>query len=166
MTFADLPASSSVFVDANIFVYHFEPHASYGTACTDLMERVERQELTAFTSAHVLSEVAHRLMALEAIKAFGWPEAGIAVRLRKHPAQVQTLQRFRMALQEIPRYGIQMIDTASGFIDTAAGISQQSGLLHNDALIIAIMRHHGLTNLASEDSDFDRVAGITRYAPV
>jgi predicted nucleic acid-binding protein len=38
-------------------------------------------------------------------------------------------------------------------------------LLHNDALIVAVMRHHGLTNIASEDADFDRVPGITRYAP-
>jgi predicted nucleic acid-binding protein len=37
--------------------------------------------------------------------------------------------------------------------------------LHNDALIIAVMRAHGLTNLASADPDFDRVPGITRYGP-
>ncbi len=33
------------------------------------------------------------------------------------------------------------------------------------ALIVAVMQSHGLTNLASSDSDFDRVAGLTRYAP-
>jgi predicted nucleic acid-binding protein len=31
---------------------------------------------------------------------------------------------------------------------------------------IAVMRVHGLTNLASADPDFDRVPGITRYGPV
>lgn len=35
-----------------------------------------------------------------------------------------------------------------------------------DALIVAVMQHHCLTNLASNDADFDRVSGITRYAPV
>jgi hypothetical protein len=29
----------------------------------------------------------------------------------------------------------------------------------------AMMRDHGLISLASNDSDFDRVPGITRYAP-
>jgi predicted nucleic acid-binding protein len=47
----------------------------------------------------------------------------------------------------------------------AAGLSQQTGLLSNDALIVAVMQNHGLTNLASHDADFDRVAGLTRYAP-
>jgi len=40
-----------------------------------------------------------------------------------------------------------------------------SGLLHNDALILAVMQANGLTNLASHDADFDRVPGILRYAP-
>jgi predicted nucleic acid-binding protein len=35
----------------------------------------------------------------------------------------------------------------------------------NDALGIALMRLHELTNLASHDVDFDRVPSITRYRP-
>jgi predicted nucleic acid-binding protein len=37
--------------------------------------------------------------------------------------------------------------------------------LSGDALIIAVMREHGLVSLASHDADFDRVAGIVRYGP-
>ena len=44
-------------------------------------------------------------------------------------------------------------------------LSQQIGLLTNDALIVAVMRANGLTKIASNDADFDRVPGITRYAP-
>ena len=35
----------------------------------------------------------------------------------------------------------------------------------SDALIVAVMRAAGLTHLASHDADFDRVHGLTRYAP-
>ena len=38
-------------------------------------------------------------------------------------------------------------------------------MLTNDALIVALMQANGLTSLASNDPDFDRVPGITRYAP-
>jgi hypothetical protein len=31
---------------------------------------------------------------------------------------------------------------------------------------VALMRQQGLTNLASEDADFDHVPGLTRYAPI
>jgi predicted nucleic acid-binding protein len=30
---------------------------------------------------------------------------------------------------------------------------------------VAIMQAHGLDKIASNDADFDRVPGITRYAP-
>jgi predicted nucleic acid-binding protein len=166
MIFADIPAATAVFLDANVFVYHFEPHAQYGAACTDLIERIEQQDLAGWTSAHVLAEAAHRLMALEAMKVFGWPQAGIAVRLRNHPREVQTLRQFRDALREIPNYGVQLVDLPAGLIDSAAAISQQTGLLTNDALIVALMHAHQLTALTSADSDFDRAPGISRYAPV
>lgn len=35
-----------------------------------------------------------------------------------------------------------------------------------DAMIVAIMQHFGLSNLASHDDDFDRVPRLNRYAPV
>src|SRR4051812_12905540 len=98
MTFADLSAAAAVFLDANTIVYHFSQHARYGAACTDLLERIARQQLVGYTSSHVLSEAAHRLMTLEAIDRYGWPYAGIAQRLRRHPADVQALTRFRQAI--------------------------------------------------------------------
>ena len=166
MTCADLPAGAAVFVDANTLVYHFQPHPVLGPACTALVERIERQDLVGFTSTHVLSELAHRLMTLEACLAFGWPFAGIAQRLRQHPARVQTLTRFRQAVQEVPRLGIQVLTIPAHLVDAAAAVSQQTGLLSNDALIVAVMQANGLTPLASNDADFDRVPGLTRYAPV
>jgi predicted nucleic acid-binding protein len=50
-------------------------------------------------------------------------------------------------------------------ISSATVVSQQHGLLSNDALIVAVMRNHGLINLASSDTDFDRVPGLMRFAP-
>jgi predicted nucleic acid-binding protein len=67
MIFADLLAGAPVFVDANTLVYHFALDPRHGTACTQLLERVARQELVAFTSTHVLSDATHRCMTLEAI---------------------------------------------------------------------------------------------------
>jgi predicted nucleic acid-binding protein len=47
----------------------------------------------------------------------------------------------------------------------AARLSRQYELLSGDALIVAVMQANGLTQLASNDADFDRVAWITRFAP-
>ena len=55
--------------------------------------------------------------------------------------------------------------TAESLLGDAVRIIKQHELLVGDALIVAIMQAHGLTSLASNDADFDRVPGITRYAP-
>src|SRR5262245_52921664 len=104
MIFADLLAGASVFVDANTFVYHFSLHTRYGAACTQLLERVARHELIAFTSVHVLSDATHRAMTLEAVAQFGWSYAGIVQRLKKHPAEVQALSQFRRVVGEVPNF--------------------------------------------------------------
>ena len=75
------------------------------------------------------------------------------------------MKRFRQAIQEIPLFSIRILTIDPAWLDRAAEISQQTGLLHNDALVIAVMRAHGITNLASADPDFDRVPGMTRYGP-
>jgi len=165
MIYADLPAGATAFVDASVFIHHFEPNAVFGPASTEFLERIENQVINGVTTTHIVSEVAHRLMTIEAMQTFGWKSAGIAVRLRNHPTEVQTLKRFRQAVQEIPRFGVQILTVDPAWLDAAADLSQQTGLLHNDALVVAAMRAHGFTNLASADPDFDRVPGLTRYAP-
>src|SRR5258708_16117866 len=132
MIFADLPAGATVFVDAGVFIHHFEPNATFGPASTQILERIENQVIHGVSSTHIVSEVAHRLMTIEAMQSFGWKSAGIALRLRNHPAQVQTLKRFRQAIQEIPLLGLRIPTIDSAWLDPAAEISQQTGLLHND----------------------------------
>jgi predicted nucleic acid-binding protein len=162
MTFAAIPHGSSIFVDANTFVFDFGMHPRYGVPCRELLERIALAELQGFTSAHVLCDLAHRAMTVEAISQFGWPQAGIASRLRKHPTEVQKLSRFRQATDAVSQAGIHVLPIDLVLVATATALSQQYGLLTGDALIVAVMRQQGLTNLASLEDDFDRVPGLTR----
>jgi predicted nucleic acid-binding protein len=166
MTFDALAAGQSIFVDANVLLHYFTMHPRYGSACKKLLDRVENQEINGFTSTSVLSEVVHRLMTIEACQLFGWAVKGIARRLRRHPAEVQQLTRSRQAVDEVNLVGLDVLPISKTEVSLAPDISRQTGLLCGDALIVAVMRAHGLTNLASNDADFDRVPGIARYAPV
>lgn len=165
MIFADFAANDRVFLDANPLVYHFAPHPVFGAAARQMIKRIENQELEAFTSTHVLSEVAHHLMTIEATAVFGWTSKVVG-HLKQQPASVQQLSSFRRAVERILQSGIQVLTISPHLIAMAAALSQQNGLLSNDALIVAVMQVHGLTKIASNDADFDRAPGITRYAPV
>jgi predicted nucleic acid-binding protein len=67
MTFDVIPNGTDIFIDANTPIYPFTNHAKYGPACTRLLERIERQELHGYASSHVLSDIAHRVMTMEAM---------------------------------------------------------------------------------------------------
>jgi predicted nucleic acid-binding protein len=165
VTFADLVVGDAVFVDANLLTYHFQPHPTWGSLCTDLLRRIENHELVGFTSTHVLSEVSHRLMTIEANTLLGWPFAGIGNRLRTNPAEVRKLTAFRQAIERVLQSKLQVVTITPPLLAAGALLSQQIGLLTNDGLIVAVMQANSLSKLASSDSDFDRVPGITRYAP-
>jgi predicted nucleic acid-binding protein len=165
MTLADVPASTAVFIDANVFLFALANHPVYGVSCKTFLDRVENQEITAVTSTHILGEVVHRMMTIEAADRFGWPIQGIANRLRRHPNEVQQLIRPRQALDEINAARVNLLPIQTVLVSVALDVSVQTGLLHGDALIVAVMRDQNLACLASLDADFDRVSGITRYAP-
>ena len=165
MTFDDVPSGSAVFVDANTFVYAILNDPTYGVACSKLLDRIEHQDVMGLTSAHVLQEAVHRIMTMEACARFGWPARGIAGRLRKHPNEVQQLVIPRRAVDEIQAAGVTGLPVTAQQVSTAVDVARQLGLLTGDALIVAVMRDHGLSQLASLDPDFDRVPGLTRYAP-
>ena len=165
MTLADIPGGTAVFLDANIFVYHFAPHPVLHLPCQELLERCAAQELVGYTSAHVLTNVAHRTMTLEAIDRFGWPMTGIARHMLRHPDDVRQLTRFRQVVNEIPDFGIQILPITAQLVSAAVAVTQRVGLLSGDALVVAVMQEHSLVNLASHDADFDRVPSLTRYGP-
>jgi predicted nucleic acid-binding protein len=167
MNFNNIPANVDLFIDANIFIYYFTPDPVLGPECRTMLERINKyQDFVAFTSTHVLSEVSHQLMVLEAAQLFGWPLAGITQRLQKHPAEIQKLTRFRQAIDEIPRLGIDVLPIERHLLPLAASLSQLHGLLTNDAITVATMQDQTIVHIASHDSDFDLVPGLMRYAPI
>ena len=49
MNFAQIPSGVAVFFDANSLIYHFTSHPQYGAACTQLVRRVEQQQVRGAT---------------------------------------------------------------------------------------------------------------------
>ena len=165
MILADLAANDAIFIDSNVLIYHFGPHPTLGPACNQFIQRIEKGELHGFASTHVLAEVAHQLMIAEASLLPGWGLGKVKQRLQKQPAALQALTQFRTTVETVLLSAIQVVAVAPALLRAGAVLSQQDGLLTNDALVVAVMQANGLTRLASHDADFDRVPGLTRYAP-
>lgn len=166
MTFNNLPASATVFIDANCLVYAATSDPAYGAACQRLLVEVDSKNILGRASSHVLGDMSHRLMTIEAALLFSRPMTGIANWLRRHPAEVKQLTAYQQSVNDLAASSLVVLPVTGAQIVHAAALSRQYGLLNNDALIVAVMQDHGIAHLASNDADFDRVPGITRYAPV
>ncbi len=153
-------------MDANTFVYHFTADPVFGAACTLFLDRIDNGDIQGVTSAAALGEMAHRLMTLEAQQRFRWPAAGMANRLKRHPAEVRQLTWHKRGIDEIRAIDLKVLPVEGGDVSLAADVSSLHGLLTNDALIVVLMQRNGISHLASNDGDFDLVPGIIRFAPI
>ena len=97
------------------------------------MQQIEQGVISGFTSTDVLTDVAHRVMTLEAILVNGWPYAGIAARLRKHRDTIAKLSSFRQAIASLPQLNIQMIPITQPVLEAATLASLKYELLTGDA---------------------------------
>src|SRR5436190_14953875 len=101
MTLDDIPSGAAAFVDANTFVYAFMADPLFGPACDRLLQQIDNGQIQGITSAHVVAEMAHRLMTLEAGMRTGRPPAGLTNWLKRHPPEVRRLVRPRQGIDEL-----------------------------------------------------------------
>jgi predicted nucleic acid-binding protein len=161
-TLEHIPDGSRVFLDANVFIYHF---TGVSTACRDLLRRCEDGLVTGVTSVLVLAEVAHRLMMLEAVARGLVSPGNVARKLRERPEVVRQLTGAQAQVDAIDQMGVEVQPLDPGVWTRSADVRRKWGLLMNDSLIVATCLEVGLSALASADLDFERVEGLHLYTP-
>jgi predicted nucleic acid-binding protein len=157
-----VPPGSRVFLDANVFIYHF---TGSSPQCTTLLVRCESGEVRGITGVHVLAEVTHRLMTVEAVRKGLVTPGNVAAKLRSHPEIVRRLTDYQSNLDLLLAMGIEILKLGSDDLSASAAIRRTAGLLTNDSLSAAMMRRERIQALATTDRDFRRVAGLRLYRP-
>lgn len=162
MTLAEIPDGDSVFLDANIFIYHF---TGASRECAELLTRCERNALRGCTGTLTLAEVCHRLMMAEAIAKGRLTPKNAVRKLKKNPKLVQSLTQYPAHVAAIQGWGLRIVALPDDALLVSQTYRTRHGLMTNDSLIPVLMREAGTTNLATLDSAFRRVPGIHVYSP-
>lgn len=163
---SDIPDQSEIFVDANIFVYHFSGPTEYTDSCTEFLQRIEDAKISGFTSALVLAETLHRLMIIEATTKLSI-EPRMAIRhLKAHPPDVQKLTDHLLIPERIRSLGVQVLPVDADDVLSSSEIKKECGLLTNDAINLAVLRRARLKIIATNDPDFERVSDLVVWKPV
>lgn len=161
----NLPDGAACLIDANIFYYHFVETEPFSDHCSDLLERVAQGALVGFTSVHLLAEATHKIMLAEAAARFEVPRASLVNWLQAHRKLIAELTEFPDMVVEMCSLPMTCLPVAPPTLTAAAHVAREHRLLTNDALTIALMHEHGLTDLVTNDDDFDAVPGISVWKP-
>jgi len=162
MRLKDISTGSDIFIDANIFIYHFTGNSA---ECSEFLTRCEEGELNGVTSTIVTAEVMHRLMLAEAESKEFAKAPHILRKLMDKPGIVCRLTDYFAAVQAIFEIGIKVYPLTLELILNSQAIRARHGLMVNDSLIAAAMGEGGVEALATNDDGFSRVDWIRVYKP-
>lgn len=162
MRFDELPHGSQVFIDANIFIYHF---SGVSAECSDFLELCEQEKVIGFTTTHIVLEVMHRLMMLEAVtKGFLTP-GNVAQKLKQNPMMISNLSDYADCALRIPEMGISVLPITMELCESAVVLQRDYGVMNNDSLLAAACQSRGCSNLASNDLALARIKGLVLFQP-
>ncbi|OIQ58449.1 PIN domain protein [Moorella thermoacetica] len=162
MRFDELPAGSQIFVDANIFIYHF---SGVSEDCSSFLERCEREEIVGFTTVNILLETMHRLMMLEAVTRGLVTPGNLAKKLKGKPEIITRLATYAEQVKKVAAMNINIVPLTQDLCYQALTWQQQYGLMTNDSILLAACQEYNCWNLASNDRALAGVKEITLWQP-
>lgn len=162
MNLSDIESGSEVFIDANIFIYHF---TGASNECSEFLSRCEQGDIYGLTSVNVVLEILHRLMMIEAVRKKLAAPPNIVKKLQKQPPKIRLLNEYFINTKKIIDMGIKVnpISMETVLISQSARLSH--GLMVNDSLIIASMQESGINSLATNDKKLAEIEGLFVYTP-
>jgi predicted nucleic acid-binding protein len=139
--------------------------AQQSSECGKLLRRCAEGKVEGYVSLLSLTEVAHRLMILEA-RENGWIKGSNPVRsLQLRPDRVRALIHCDERLQDILRLRLHVEDFKQPDFIEALRIRRRYGLLTNDSILLAVALRLGIKDIASADKALRAVPGYFIHRP-
>ena len=157
-----LPSDEKVFVDSNILTYHILNDPAYGKRCKEFIGRAENDDFEGFISPIIVSETLFNFIKANIVKDYGIKPKGVISFLKANPKAISKID-IRKASDLFRIFSVLPISESE--IDECYKAIKDYALLTNDAFHVATMKQHGITNIATNDPDFERVNWIKVWKP-
>ena len=170
---ADIPDGTRVFVDTNIFVYHF---LGKSVSCTSFVNRVARRDIQAFVNSRVMLDLLHKLMLADAI-AMGVNIVGMDGDTRpwklerwlsKDRSRGALLMGYQSHFEAAFSMGIDLIRTTKDLLIETRHERLTFGLMAGDSVHMGCMLRYAppIVDIATNDDGFAHVPTVTIWKPV
>jgi len=162
MKLAEIRAGEWVVIDTNILVY---ANQRQSRECLEFLGRCAAGELRGVVPVPMVAELVHALMLIEA-RENNWVERSNPSRaLAGRPDLVRRLSRYESQMREFLGIGLRIEPATAPDVLEAVRIQRETGLLTNDALLLATARRLNIEAVASADKMIARAEGFAVYAP-
>ena len=158
-----LPANSTCLVDANILLYHI---AGTSADCKGFLQRVASEEVQAYLTTIIITEVLHRQMLIEAaIKGLVTPGKTLN-KLKANPAVISTLADYIAEVEKLLELPFVIAEVSEADIAESHKLRIAHGLFVNDSINLACAQRLGIADIVTHDHDFNRVSTVSVWEPV
>jgi predicted nucleic acid-binding protein len=161
-----LAPQSKIFIDTNIFLYGAMDYTKYRATCRTFLQNIESGTYLAATSALVLNEIVHKLILAETAKTYRLrSESEAKTLIEDKPETISSLTGVWKTYAVIRDYPLVVYSIDKATMDMAADLSRRYGLFISDASHLAVMKMNGISNIATNDNDFQQAEDICIYKP-
>ncbi|GFO97018.1 hypothetical protein ig2599ANME_1217 [groundwater metagenome] len=156
---------SKIFIDTNIFLYDITDHPEFGVSTKNLLKNIELGIFQGKTSIIVLNELLHKLVIGEIAEKYGLKLFQVISCIKQDPTILSNLKSYELVnkIELIPNFEI--ISVSKEIFSLAKSYMVKYNLMTNDAIIVATCNINGISNISSNDGDFDRVDFLVRWYP-
>ncbi len=156
-------AEPEVFVDTNIFVYALAKNHRYKHICKEILSKINDGEIIGFTSSTVINELFHATLIGEVKKKYG--DIDVIHFIKEHPEVISECSLAYSALDDVFDSTVVILPLTLEVLQYAKTFSKKYNLLFSDAIHAASCKVYRIRNIATNDSDFDRVDFLKTWRP-
>jgi len=152
-----------VYVDTNVLYMYLRADPVYLPTIERFLQRVVQGDIVAYVSLLTMDELYYRLLLALVREGTGRNPLDVLRddvpgTVARYGGGITTVLHKLMGLPNLTLVGIEPVD----FERMLENITRFA-LLPRDALHVSVLQRLGMSALASDDTDFDRVAGIERH---
>lgn len=162
MTLDEITSSSRVLIDANLLLY---ASAAKSPQCAALVRRCAQGAVEGVITTVILGELCHRWMMEEAIHKGFITSGNPARQLAKNKAIIPQLSSYASLTTAVVNGALTIAPVEAADFLVALGLQRQWSLMTNDSLLLAVGQRLGINQVATADTDFDRLRGWIVYKP-
>ena len=153
-----------IYVEPNILLFDALADARFGHSSLEFLKRGSQGEFGLLTSSLTIDEIAFVALKVRLEEKYKITRGHVRY-LKQHPEVVKALALEIGEVLDNVRRLCTIIEVGELDIERMEEYMKSFGLLPRDAIHLAVARRMGLTCIASNDADFDRVNWLSRYEP-